>query len=505
MAYDGNKPADNGVVAQGPAEIRENLRALKEDRIVDAGTVDGKHASEFEAANPAITSHIASTANPHSTTAAQVGAVAKTGDTMTGALTLNLAAGHIALKESDASDPNDYFLVERNGEKFNIYSRDSSAGTWTLCFRADMSGNIFGGPSAATIWRSDNDGAGSGLDADSVDGMGSQRKYVADAGTGWIRIAQAPETQYRIGGLFMITHGNYPATLLLSAAVNGGSANSVVLNVLQYCPYSFSSSMTKARIVYHPTPTGNYAYLEIYVGGTATGLDVRLFDALQTNWSLIDPVAGSIPAGYSAQEIVLAENQRHGIFKALGGASGNWVCPPGVYKVWVTGVGGGGGGGGTNAANRAGGGGGGGGGTVKLEIAVSPGTSYAYSVGSGGAAGNNSGGNGGTGGTTSFGYHFSCLGGGGGGGATSTTPGTGGVGGLGEDSTRGNPGGNGVYQYYHGGGGGSIFGGTSAFANGITSGISTPQPYGAGGNGGFSTSGAINGETGCRGILIIEW
>lgn len=36
MAYDGTKPQDNSYIADGPAEIRENLRALKEDKIVNA-------------------------------------------------------------------------------------------------------------------------------------------------------------------------------------------------------------------------------------------------------------------------------------------------------------------------------------------------------------------------------------------------------------------------------------------------------------------------------------
>lgn len=38
-AYDASKPADDGDVASGPEEIRENMRALKEDGIVNAGTL----------------------------------------------------------------------------------------------------------------------------------------------------------------------------------------------------------------------------------------------------------------------------------------------------------------------------------------------------------------------------------------------------------------------------------------------------------------------------------
>ena len=40
-AYDGTKPADNEYVADVPALVRENLRALKDDAIVNAGAVSG--------------------------------------------------------------------------------------------------------------------------------------------------------------------------------------------------------------------------------------------------------------------------------------------------------------------------------------------------------------------------------------------------------------------------------------------------------------------------------
>lgn len=41
MAYDSTKPTDDEYIAAGPADIRENFRALKEDKIVDAGTLTG--------------------------------------------------------------------------------------------------------------------------------------------------------------------------------------------------------------------------------------------------------------------------------------------------------------------------------------------------------------------------------------------------------------------------------------------------------------------------------
>jgi len=41
MSYNSKLPMDDEYIAAGPADIRENLRALKEDQIVDAGTLAG--------------------------------------------------------------------------------------------------------------------------------------------------------------------------------------------------------------------------------------------------------------------------------------------------------------------------------------------------------------------------------------------------------------------------------------------------------------------------------
>ncbi|MEN6411618.1 MAG: hypothetical protein ABFC84_02505 [Veillonellales bacterium] len=41
MSYNSKLPADDEYIAAGPADIRENLRALKEDQIVNAGTLSG--------------------------------------------------------------------------------------------------------------------------------------------------------------------------------------------------------------------------------------------------------------------------------------------------------------------------------------------------------------------------------------------------------------------------------------------------------------------------------
>ena len=44
MSYNSKLPMDDEYIASGPADIRENFRALKEDQIVDAGTLAGLSA-----------------------------------------------------------------------------------------------------------------------------------------------------------------------------------------------------------------------------------------------------------------------------------------------------------------------------------------------------------------------------------------------------------------------------------------------------------------------------
>jgi hypothetical protein len=66
---------------------------------------------------------------------------------------------------------------------------------------------------------------------------------------------------------------------------------------------SFGNSITKARIVYHTTYTGNYAYLEVYNSAAqAVSLTIRGYNL--TTWNLyFSSTTGSIPSGYSNKEL----------------------------------------------------------------------------------------------------------------------------------------------------------------------------------------------------------
>jgi len=194
--------------------------------------------------------------------------------------------------------------------------------------------------------------------------------------------------------------------------------------------------------------------------------------------------------------------------------TGTWTVPCGVTNVTIEvyggGGGAGGGGGGSNGGffNTRGGGGGGGGGYTTITINVTPGSTYNYSIGSGGCGGSNGsdgsdGGNGQNGGNTTFtgtGANLAANGGqrGTGGDGTEGSPGSGGSGGTasgGSTNTTGTAGNNGS-----GGNGGA--GGAGAGPLGGAGGPGTNNPgsiYGGGGAGGGDSQG---GRGAAGGILI---
>jgi gliding motility-associated-like protein len=199
--------------------------------------------------------------------------------------------------------------------------------------------------------------------------------------------------------------------------------------------------------------------------------------------------------------------------------TGTWTVPCDVtaisIEVYGGGGGAGGGGGGSNGGffNTRGGGGAGGGGYTTITINVTPGSSFTYSIGSGGCGGSNgsdgsSGGNGTGGGNTTFNgtaaggapVNLTANGGtrGTGGSGTNGSPGSGGAGGGasgGSTNTTGSAGNSGS-----GGTGGN--GGAGAGPSGGGGGVANSgngTNYGGGGAGGGDSPG---GRGGTGGILI---
>lgn len=127
------------------------------------------------------------------------------------------------------------------------------------------------------------------------------------AAQGWYRIAQ---TAVGIGlamGTFEIkaAASNRHSVTTLTAGTCYGS--NVSLQQLSHNNFG-QQGITQARIVYHKTYTGNYAYLEVYSPHTAA-LTITVKLAEGYGWTLLDPsTAGSIPSGYSTESISFSYN-----------------------------------------------------------------------------------------------------------------------------------------------------------------------------------------------------
>jgi hypothetical protein len=183
-------------------------------------------------------------------------------------------------------------------------------------------------------------------------------------------------------------------------------------------------------------------------------------------------------------------------FNTPGTAS--WFCPAGVTSVTVEAWGGGGAGGGITGRYSAAGGGSGGG-YVRTTMAVSPGTTYSLTIGSGGTGTN---GNGGSGGSSWFGSAttFLAVGGNGAVGTSSASTYTAGAAAV----ITGNIGGT-LANFYggkgadanssNGSGGGGSSAGTAANGNAAT-GLLGGAAVAGGGLGGAGNNNGNNGGSG---------
>jgi hypothetical protein len=191
-------------------------------------------------------------------------------------------------------------------------------------------------------------------------------------------------------------------------------------------------------------------------------------------------------------------------------SSGTFTAPLGLLRIKVRIWGAGGGGGGAaNAGSAASGGGGGG--YVEGVFAVTPGQSYAVTVGTAGSGGaGSSAANGTAGGSSSFSSVATATGGQPGlgtNGAVQNNAGTGGTGTGGALSLNGF-GGGGAFSFgsgvYGGGHGGGTFGTTNTgptTGSGILSGQTGAFPGGGGGGGILGGNGGV----GAAGLVILEW
>ena len=117
----------------------------------------------------------------------------------------------------------------------------------------------------------------------------------------WYRVASsAIGIGTNFGNLIIQWFGTGAAGVVdcVVACANGVTTGTVI-KVISFNSISTTAGITQLRIVYHTTPSGNYAYVEFY-NNTNVALTVTTYLTDALGWSLITPsTAGSIPGGYS--------------------------------------------------------------------------------------------------------------------------------------------------------------------------------------------------------------
>ena len=124
---------------------------------------------------------------------------------------------------------------------------------------------------------------------------------------GWYRIAQTTSVdQSNTIGIFQIraaASGEHSSTIINAGITFGKSP---LIQQFSHTMYNLPG-ITAARIVYHPTYSGNRVYLEVYDNtNVSKSLSVELIGDM--GWQLITPTAGSVPTGYTTQNITFNPN-----------------------------------------------------------------------------------------------------------------------------------------------------------------------------------------------------
>lgn len=124
---------------------------------------------------------------------------------------------------------------------------------------------------------------------------------------GWYRIAASSVGINNANGIFTI-HAGAPGYHTV-ATINASTSYGRTPDITQLgCSNYINSQIKAVRLVYHTTYSGNYAYLEIQtIAAISTTIEVRLIGG--EGWNVYGSVmAGSIPSGYSARTLTLANN-----------------------------------------------------------------------------------------------------------------------------------------------------------------------------------------------------
>lgn len=127
----------------------------------------------------------------------------------------------------------------------------------------------------------------------------------------WYRIASTGKNINVNTGIFKVVASvaGVHSSFIFTASTCYGVTYNTNVQVLQCSQFTETApAFSKIRIVYHQTYANNYAYIEIYKPNNTTAINYNITMIEGTGWSLITPIAGSIPSGYSNKVTELKSN-----------------------------------------------------------------------------------------------------------------------------------------------------------------------------------------------------
>ncbi len=457
MAFDGTRPASSDYIAEAPALIQENQRALKDDQIVNAGKLKGyepgnsdgnipvsngnlcknlnaeklgnKYASAFAEAghtHPAVTT----TSNGLMTNSDKV----KLDSIATGAQVNQNAFSVVSVGGTLIQADNQTDTLELNGGSNITITPDAANDRLTIA----VTGTV---PNAVNATNATNA-------TNAVNATNATNATNAASATNAAKLATA-RIMALTGGVTGSTSFDGSANVSIATTIAGNAPTATKLataRTINGVAFDGSQNITV-------TATANGGTASACSGNAATATKLQTARTISLNGTVIGSGFFDGSGNLAITTSVGNVSPRRQLFTA----SGTFTVPNGVTEVWVTIAGAGGGGGSGSTDNPSDGptedfwGGSGGRGQVRWmnKVTVIPGEVISITIGSGGEGRT---GTGGTGGTSFFGSYLSALGGSGGRQYTSGTNGgvveidlsygSGGGGGLGAGSrgSNGQPG-----------------------------------------------------------------
>ncbi len=129
------------------------------------------------------------------------------------------------------------------------------------------------------------------------------------ATAGWYRIAASPVNIGNNNGIIKVDYSGTGVNGTALFTANIVNSYCYDINQVYFITSDATKGLTKARIVYHTSVTGYYAYVEIY-NPTALAVTYNVSFVNCSGWSTVTPsTAGSIPSGYTSSSVTFTNEQ----------------------------------------------------------------------------------------------------------------------------------------------------------------------------------------------------